>query len=65
VAPAEGRESPKTRFGGAYWAFMVISLILILAGGVVGFFGPRLFPPHAARAPAPAAGLATRPGASK
>jgi hypothetical protein len=63
--PTDDDQAPRPRFGGVYWAFMVISLVLILAGGVVGFFGPRLFPPHAAHAPAAAAGLATRPGASK
>jgi len=59
----EDRRRP--RFGAAYWAAMGLSLILVLAGAVIGFFGPRLFPANAAHAPAPAAGLATRPGASK
>jgi predicted benzoate:H+ symporter BenE len=56
---------PRPRFGAAYWAAMAASLVLVLAGAVVGFFGPRLFPPHPVRTTAPAAGLATRPGASK
>jgi hypothetical protein len=63
--PMNDRETPRPRFGAAYWAAMGLSLVLILAGAVVGFFGPRLFPPRAAHAPVPAAGLATRPGASK
>ena len=55
----------RPRFGAAYWAAMALSLVLILAGAVVGFFGPHLFPPrHAPSAPSPT-GLATRPGASK
>jgi hypothetical protein len=58
-------DPPTPRFGAVYWVAMIISLVLILAGGVVGFFGPRLFPPSAAHAPVPAAGLATRPGAAK
>jgi len=33
-------------FGAAFWAAMLIALTLILAGAVVGFFGPRLFPLH-------------------
>jgi len=39
-------------FGAAFWASIIIGLILILAGAVIGFFGARLFPVHAAVHPA-------------
>jgi hypothetical protein len=54
--------APRHRFGAAYWAAMLLSLILILAGAVVGFLGPKLVPP---RHPPTTAGLATRPGPAK
>jgi len=46
---------PRRRgFGAAYWASIIVGLIMILAGAVIGFFGPRLFPAHpAAQSPTP------------
>jgi hypothetical protein len=54
----------RPRFGAAYWAAMALSLILILAGAAVGFLGPRVFPPRAAKS-IPAAALAIRPSPAK
>ena len=64
MTPDEDPER-RPRFGAAYWAAMALSLVLILAGAMVGFFGPRLFPPRHASSVPSVAGLATRPGASK
>jgi hypothetical protein len=52
-------------FGAAWWLAMGFSLALIAAGAAIGFLGPRLFPRPAGARPAPAAGLATRPGPAK
>lgn len=46
--PAEYAAPRRPGFGAAFWASIIIGLILILAGGVIGFFGARLFPVHPA-----------------
>jgi cytochrome c biogenesis protein CcdA len=54
-------EAPSLRrsgFGAPFWFAMGFSLVLILAGAVVGFLGPRLFPARHAHGTPPAAGLA-------
>jgi hypothetical protein len=55
--PGDG-PAPRKGFGAAFWTAMAAALILILAGGVIGFFGPVLFPPHShpARIPPPRLG---------
>ena len=44
--PAEYTTRRRPGFGAAFWASIIVGLILILAGGVIGFFGARLFPVH-------------------
>jgi hypothetical protein len=39
---------PRGGLGAAFWACMVFALVMALAGVVVGLFGARLFPIHAA-----------------
>ena len=46
--PAEYAPARRSGFGAAFWASIVIGLILILAGAIIGFFGARLFPVHPA-----------------
>jgi hypothetical protein len=47
-----GDKPPPRRplLGAPFWAALALSLVLILAGAVMGFLGPRLFPQ---RTPAP------------
>lgn len=52
---SNGPPPSRRGFGAAYWASIIIGLMLILAGAAIGFFGPRLFPAHHALR---AAGLA-------
>ena len=52
--------SPRRGFGRAYWAMMALAFACVLAGAVVGFFGPRLFPK-----PPPANALASPPRPAK
>jgi hypothetical protein len=64
VAPPDD-PAPRARFDGAYWLAMAFSAVLIAAGAVVGFWGPKLFPHDAWAAHAPGAGLAIRPSPAK
>jgi hypothetical protein len=55
----------KSGFGAAFWVAIASSLVLVLAGALVGFLGPRLFPAHPRHGTAPAAGLAIPPVPAK
>ena len=46
LEPTPGVQPPRRGFGAAFWVAIIGGLILILAGMVIGFFGPRLFPVH-------------------
>ena len=61
VDPDEG-PSLRHGFGGAFWAAVLISLVMIAAGAVIGFFGPALFPVHHAAAPSVRLGNPSPPG---
>ena len=63
--PTTDHRPSRPRFGAAYWLAMVLSVVLILAGAIVGFLGPKLFPPHHLATRPADAGLATRPGPAK
>ncbi len=60
--PAEYAAPRRPGFGAAFWASIIIGLILILAGAIIGFFGARLFPVHpAAQAASGSAATAALP----
>lgn len=42
--PADYAPARRRGFGAAFWAAIIIGLLLILAGAIIGFFGARLFP---------------------
>lgn len=49
-APEDDAPPPRPLFSGGFWVALALGLVLVLAGAVVGLFGPRLFPashPHA------------------
>ena len=46
--PSEYAPSRRPGFGAAFWASIIIGLVLIAAGAIIGFFGARLFPVHPA-----------------
>jgi hypothetical protein len=46
--PEPPAEAPRPVLGRAFWLLMALATVSLLAGGVIGFMGPQLFPPHAA-----------------
>ena len=58
--PADYAPPRRPIMGPAFWAAIIIGLVLIGAGAIIGFFGARLFPAHptgqASAATAPATG---------
>jgi hypothetical protein len=61
IDPDEG-PSLRQGFGAAFWAAILIGLVLVLAGAVIGFFGPTLFPVHHAAGPSVRLGNPPPPG---
>jgi hypothetical protein len=41
----EDDAAPRPLFSAGFWAALALGLMLMLAGAVVGLFGPRLLPP--------------------
>jgi hypothetical protein len=64
IGSVDPDEDPSLRqgFGAAFWAAILIGLAMILAGAVIGFFGPALFPVHHAAAPSVRLGNPRPPG---
>jgi|HubBroStandDraft_3_1064219.scaffolds.fasta_scaffold336725_2 hypothetical protein len=41
-------DAPRPVLGRAFWLLMALAAVSLLAGGAIGFMGPKLFPPHPA-----------------